>query len=88
GLTIGTVTPLAFAHLAAVTPDERMGRTMGNAELGRELGDAGGPLLVGGIAAAATLAAGLAALAAVSAAAGAVGWLGLRGRPVGDPGAP
>lgn len=81
GLTIGTVTPLAFAHLAAVTPDERMGRTMGNAELGRELGDAGGPLLVGAIASAATLAAGLAALAAVSAAAGAVGWLGLRDRP-------
>nr|BFF26432.1 hypothetical protein GCM10025732_43970 [Glycomyces mayteni] len=43
GVTVGTVTPLAFAHLAAATPEERMGRTMGNAELGRELGDAGGP---------------------------------------------
>ncbi|HTI32695.1 MAG TPA: MFS transporter [Miltoncostaea sp.] len=85
GLTIGIVTPLAFAHLAAVTPDERMGRTMGNAELGRELGDAGGPLLVGAIASAATLAAGLTALAAVSAAAGAVGWLGLRPRPTRPP---
>lgn len=47
GIAIGIITPLAFAHLAANTPEERMGRTMGNAELGRELGDAGGPLFVG-----------------------------------------
>ena len=32
---------------------------MGTAELGREIGDAGGPLIVGGIAAALSLAAGL-----------------------------
>jgi MFS family permease len=63
GLGIGITTPLGFAHIAATTPPERMGRTMGNAEMGRELGDAGGPLLVGGIAAAASLTAGLGALA-------------------------
>ncbi|MGH3575430.1 MAG: hypothetical protein ACRDUW_27030 [Pseudonocardiaceae bacterium] len=32
---------------------ERLGQTMGAAEVGRELGDAGGPLLVGAVAAAA-----------------------------------
>ena len=78
GVAIGTVTPLAFSHLAASTPEERMGRTMGNAELGRELGDAGGPLLVGGIAAVATLPVGLSVLAGVTAAAAAVTWRGLR----------
>jgi len=36
---------------------------MGSAELGREIGDAGGPLLVGGIAAASTLALGYGGLA-------------------------
>jgi len=75
GVGIGTVTPLAFAHLAAVTPAERLGRTMGNAELGRELGDAGGPLLVGAVASAATLPVALgvmAALAVVVAGTGAV----------------
>ncbi|CAN5225271.1 MFS transporter [soil metagenome] len=64
GAGIGIVTPLAFAHLAETTPVERMGRTMGTAELGRELGDAGGPLLVGAIAAATSLPLGLGALAA------------------------
>lgn len=63
GVGIGIATPLAFAHLAATTPPERMGRTMGTAELGREVGDAGGPLLVGAIAGAATLGVGLGALA-------------------------
>lgn len=67
GAGIGMATPLAFAHLAATTPPERMGRTMGNAELGRELGDAGGPLLVGAIASAATLATGLGTLAVLTA---------------------
>jgi hypothetical protein len=38
---------------------------MGAAEVGRELGDAGGPLLVGTIAAATTLSLGLYGLAAV-----------------------
>ncbi|WP_254779828.1 MFS transporter [Arthrobacter sp. cf158] len=63
GLGIGVATPLAFAHLADSTPAERLGRTMGSAELGRELGDAGGPLLVGGVAVAAGLPWGLGALA-------------------------
>ncbi|MGO4145837.1 MFS transporter [Paenarthrobacter sp. YAF11_1] len=63
GAGIGVSTPLAFAHLADSTPSERLGRTMGSAELGRELGDAGGPLLVGGIAVAAGLPWGLGALA-------------------------
>ena len=71
GIGIGISTPFAFAHLAETTPPERMGRTMGTAELGRELGDAGGPLLVGAVAVAATLPWGLAALAVVVAASGA-----------------
>ena len=79
GITVGTVTHSAFAHLAASNPDERMGRTIeGNAELGRELGDAGGPLLVGGVAAASTLPVALVVLAGASALSGAVGWRGLR----------
>ncbi|MGJ3190237.1 MFS transporter [Paenarthrobacter sp. FR1] len=65
GAGIGVATPLAFAHLADSTPAERLGRTMGSAELGRELGDAGGPLLVGGIAVASGLPWGLGALALV-----------------------
>ncbi|QCB52865.1 MFS transporter [Rhodococcus sp. PAMC28707] len=65
GIGTGIITPLAFASLAASTPEERMGQTMGAAELGRELGDAGGPLLVAGVAAAATLTAGFGALAAL-----------------------
>jgi MFS family permease len=63
GIGVGLITPLAFAALAASTPEERMGQTMGAAELGRELGDAGGPLLVAGVAAAATLTAGYRVLA-------------------------
>ncbi|AQA06305.1 MFS transporter [Mycobacterium sp. MS1601] len=55
GLGVGIVTPLGFAHLAATSPAERLGQTMGSAEVGRELGDAGGPLLVGGLATALTL---------------------------------
>ena len=69
GSGTGLITPLAFATLAASTPPERMGQTMGAAELGRELGDAGGPLLVAGVAAAATLTVGYAALAVLIAAA-------------------
>ena len=57
------LTPLGFAHLAENTPAEHLGHSMGSAEVGRELADAGGPLLVGAIAAATTLAAGLAVLA-------------------------
>lgn len=78
GAGIGIATPLAFAHLAATTPPERMGRTMGNAELGREVGDAGGPLLVGAIAAGAALPAGLGALAIVTVAIGGVSAATLR----------
>lgn len=78
GAVIGVVTPLAFAHLAASTPEDRMGRTMGNAELGREAGDAGGPLLVGAVAAAWSLPAALGVLAVATAGAGVLGWVGLR----------
>ncbi|WP_411730464.1 MFS transporter [Paeniglutamicibacter sp.] len=63
GCGIGITTPLGFAHLAATTPPERIGRTMGSAELGREAGDAGGPLIVGVIASSVSLAAGLGTLA-------------------------
>ncbi|MCI0142990.1 MFS transporter [Arthrobacter bambusae] len=69
GAGVGAATPLGFAHLADNTPPERIGRTMGSAELGRELGDAGGPLLVGGIGALAGLPLGLGALAILIAAA-------------------
>jgi MFS family permease len=64
GTGTGLITPLGFAALAATTPPERLGQTMGSAELGRELGDAGGPLLVAAVATASTLATGFAALAA------------------------
>ncbi len=65
GAGTGLITPLGFAHLAATTQPERLGQTMGAAELGRELGDAGGPLFVGVIATAATLNAGLLTLGAL-----------------------
>jgi len=55
GCGVGVITPIGFAHLATTAPTERLGQTLGAAEVGRELGDAGGPLLVGGLAAAATL---------------------------------
>jgi MFS family permease len=63
GAGTGLVTPIGFAHLAAATPRERLGQTMGAAEVGRELGDAGGPLLVGAIAALSTLTLGMTGLA-------------------------
>lgn len=63
GVGTALVTPLGFAHLADATPPERLGQTMGSAEVGRELGDAGGPLMVGAIATVTTLGAGLAGLA-------------------------
>ncbi|WBO69134.1 MFS transporter [Streptomyces camelliae] len=65
GIGTGLITPLGFAALAASTPVERLGQTMGAAELGRELGDAGGPLLVAGVASLTTLTYGFGALAAV-----------------------
>jgi DHA1 family tetracycline resistance protein-like MFS transporter len=64
GAGTGIVTPLGFAALATAAPPGRLGQTMGAAEVGRELGDAGGPLLVGAIAAPAGLAVGLLSLAA------------------------
>ncbi|MET7519319.1 MFS transporter [Streptomyces sp. NPDC005480] len=68
GTGTGLITPLGFASLAAATPTERLGQTMGAAELGRELGDAGGPLIVATIAAAASLTSGYATLALLVAA--------------------
>ncbi|MEV0169996.1 MFS transporter [Streptomyces sp. NPDC050803] len=65
GTGTGLITPLGFAALASSTPKERLGQTMGAAELGRELGDAGGPLLVAGVAAATTLTYGYGVLAVV-----------------------
>ena len=47
GAGVATATPAGFARLAASTPPGQFGRTMGAAEAGRELGDAGGPVLVG-----------------------------------------
>ncbi|WP_042404987.1 MFS transporter [Streptacidiphilus carbonis] len=67
GTGTGLITPLGFAALAAGSPPERLGQTMGAAELGRELGDAGGPMLVAAVAAATTLTCGFAALAALTA---------------------
>lgn len=65
GLGTGLITPLAFAALAGASPPERLGQTMGSAEIGRELGDAGGPLLVGAIGATFGLPSGLTGLAAL-----------------------
>jgi MFS family permease len=62
GAGVGLATPVAFATLAARTPDADLGRTMGAAEMGRELGDAGAPALVGLVAAGGGLPVGLAAL--------------------------
>ncbi|WP_296145482.1 MULTISPECIES: MFS transporter [unclassified Pseudonocardia] len=71
GLGVGVLTPVAFATLAASSPPERLGQTMGSAEVGRELGDAGGPLLVGAVAAGASTGVGLVVLAGVLAVTGA-----------------
>ncbi|OIK26300.1 MFS transporter [Streptomyces malaysiense] len=62
GAGTGLITPLGFAALAVGTPAERLGQTMGAAELGRELGDAGGPLLVATVASLTTLTHGYAVL--------------------------
>jgi MFS family permease len=63
GIGTGVITPLGFAALAASTPAARLGQTMGTAELGRELGDAGGPLLVAAVATATALTYGYLVLA-------------------------
>lgn len=65
GVGTGMITPVAFAVLAAASPPERLGQTMGAAEVGRELGEAGGPLLTGAVAAVAGLTAGFLGLAAL-----------------------
>lgn len=82
GAGVGIATPVAFSHLAASTPPERMGRTMGSAELGRELGDAGGPLVAGAVATASVPGIGLGVVAALTAGAGALALVGLRRRSV------
>jgi len=74
GVGSALITPLGFAALAASAPPERLGATMGAAEVGRELGDAGGPLIVG-LAATASLAAGLGVLAGLLGAGAAIGIL-------------
>jgi len=63
GTGVATATPAGFARLATTTPAGQLGRTMGTAEAGRELGDAGGPVLVGAFGLI-SLTAGLGALAA------------------------
>jgi MFS family permease len=62
GAGVAISTPLAFADLAAAAPAGHVGQTMGAGEVGRELGDAGGPILVGAFSPAG-IAAGLLALA-------------------------
>jgi len=83
GAGVGLATPLAFSHLAATTPSERMGRTMGSAELGRELGDAGGPLVAGAVATATLPGVGLVVVAGLTAGAGILAALGFRRPPAG-----
>ena len=64
GVGVGLVAPLGFATLSRAAPAGRLGLTMGAAEVGRELGDAGGPLLVvADLASIAGLGAGLLGLA-------------------------
>ena len=79
GTGVAVVTPVGFALLAAGSPADRMGRTMGAGEVGRELGDAGGPVLVGAFGLV-SLAAGLTALAAALVASAGLALPG-RGRP-------
>ncbi len=63
GAGCGLITPLAFTMLARSTPAERLGQTMGAAEIGRECGDAAGPLAVASIAAVSSVPLGFAGLA-------------------------
>jgi MFS transporter, DHA1 family, tetracycline resistance protein len=89
GVGTGITTPIGFARLAATTPPERLGQTLGAAEVGRELGDAGGPLLVGALASIATLTIGMLSLAALLTATAAAAWAGSgRRRPQSPPTAP
>ncbi|MBO0678708.1 MFS transporter [Mycolicibacterium sp. S2-37] len=70
GAGCGIITPLAFTTLAGSTPPAHLGQTMGAAEVGRECGDAAGPLLVAGVAAVSTVPIGFLILAALVGAAG------------------
>ena len=70
GVGCGLITPLAFTMLARSTPKDRLGETMGAAEIGRECGDAAGPLAVASIAAVTSVPFGFAGLAVVVALAG------------------
>ncbi len=72
GLGVACVTPSGYAALAALAAPDRVGRTMGTAEMGREIGDAAAPVLVGAAAAAAGLAVGLTWLAVALVAAAAL----------------
>lgn len=81
GSGTGLITPLGFAALAGGAPAERLGQTMGAAELGRELGDAGGPLLVAAVASSTTLSYGFAALAVPTGAGAVLAWLHRRPTP-------
>jgi MFS family permease len=78
GAGVGVSTPLGFAALADAAPAGRLGQTMGAGEVGREFGDAGGPLLVGALAGAG-LAVGLAGLGGVIVVAGVIVLRPLRG---------
>ncbi|KUI21874.1 MFS transporter [Mycobacterium sp. GA-1285] len=70
GAGCGVITPLAFTMLAQTTPAERLGQTMGAAEIGREGGDAAGPLIVAAVAAASSVPLGFVALAIIITTAG------------------
>ena len=84
GAGTAVLTPIGFAHLADHTRPDRLGQTMGSAEIGRELGDAGGPLLVGAVAAATSLALGLAVLTGLLVAGSATIGLSTTPAPAGD----
>lgn len=79
GLGVAGATPSGYASLAAHTAPEHVGRTMGTAEMGREIGDAAAPAFVGAVAAAAGLGAGLAGLGVVIVGAAAASAVIMRG---------
>jgi MFS family permease len=73
GAGVAISTPIGFADLAAAAPAGHLGQTMGAGEVGRELGDAGGPILVGAFSPAG-LASGLLALAGAISVGALVSW--------------
>lgn len=82
GAGVAISTPIGFATLADAAPTGRMGQTMGAGEVGRELGDAGGPILVGAFSPAG-LATGLLALAAAISLGAIATWRRPGARPAG-----